>query len=200
MRCKDIERLIVNASEGGVNQEELRAIEDHVSSCEQCARLHEELEGIRVCLRNSSKPVLPDELVKKTQELCYREMESLRGAPQKSERRIRNHSIPKLIWAAITSLIVITGFLLLPLIRDIELEQTFSFPAVVVLFLIIQNAGSGQCPDCAMYAADIPSHGNGLVMVLGDLDGLSDATYGPADFNWPGDNEWVARNWIDCDP
>ena len=140
MRCKDIERLIVDASEGGLNQVEIKVVKEHISSCEKCARLYEELEGIRVCLRNSSKPVLPDSLIQKTQALCNREMESLRGAPQRSERRIRNHSIPKLIWAAIASLIVITGFLLLPLIRDIELEKTFSFPAIVVLFLIIQNA------------------------------------------------------------
>jgi hypothetical protein len=140
MRCKDIERLIVGASEGGLSQEELRAIGDHVSSCVKCTRLQEELEGIRVCLRNSSQPVLPDVLIQKTRELCYAEMESLRRTPQKSERPVRNHAIPKLIWAAITSLIVITGFLLLPLIRDIEMEQPFSFPAVVVIFLIIQNA------------------------------------------------------------
>jgi hypothetical protein len=130
----------VDASEGGLGQEEIKVIEDHTSACEKCARLYEELESIRVCLKNSTKPVLPDALVQKTQELCYEEMESLRSAPEKSERRIKNQSIPKLIWAAIISFIVITGFLLLPLIRDIELEQTFSFPAVVVLFLIIQNA------------------------------------------------------------
>jgi hypothetical protein len=67
-------------------------------------------------------------------------MDALCAAPQESERRIRNHTIPRLIWAAIASLILITGFLLIPLIRDIELAETFSFPAIVVLFLIIQNA------------------------------------------------------------
>lgn len=140
MRCKDIERLIVDASEGGLSKEEIRSIEDHVSSCVKCARLQEELEGIRVCLRNSSRPILSDELIQKTRELCYAEMDSLRRAPQKSEHRTSSHPIPKLIWAAISSLIVITAFLLLPFIRDIEMEQTFSFPAVVVIFLIIQNA------------------------------------------------------------
>jgi len=139
MRCKNIERLIVDASEGGLSQEEIRAIEDHISSCVKCARLQEEWEGIRVCLRNSSKPILPDELMQKTRELCYEEIRSL-GAAQKMGHRTSIKSIPKLIWAAIASLIVITGFLMLPLLRDLELEQTFSFPAVVVLFLIIQNA------------------------------------------------------------
>jgi hypothetical protein len=66
--------------------------------------------------------------------------------------------------------------------------------------LVDQNAGSAEGPNETMYAADIPSHGNGLVLILGDLHGLSDATYGPGDFNWPGDNEWVAFNWIACDP
>ncbi len=140
MRCKDIEHLIVDASAEGLSQEEIRAIEDHISSCVKCARLQEELEGIRVCLRNSSKPILPDDLIQKTRALCYKEMESHKSAAQKVDHHIANHSIPKLIWAAIASLIVITGFLLLPLLRDLEMEQTFSFPAVVVLFLIIQNA------------------------------------------------------------
>jgi hypothetical protein len=140
MRCKDIERLIVEASERGLSEEEVKAIGKHVSSCARCARFQEELEGIRVCLRNSSKPVLPDDLVRKTRDLCYAEIESLRGALQKTDRPVSSRSIPKLIWAAIASLIVITGFLLLPFIRDIELEKTFSFPALVVIFLIIQNA------------------------------------------------------------
>jgi hypothetical protein len=122
------------------SQEEKRAIEDHVSSCEKCARLQEELEGIRVCLRNSSKPVLPDELGIKTQALCYEEMNSLGSPALKAESRVPSHSIPKLIWAAIASLIVLTGVLLLPFIWDLEMEQTLSFPAAVVLFLIVQNA------------------------------------------------------------
>jgi len=130
----------MEASERGLSEEELNAVEGHVSSCPRCARFQEELEGIRVCLRNSSKPVLPDDLARKTRDLCYAEIASLRSAPQKAERSERSRSIPKLIWAAIASLIVITGFLLFPLMRDIELEETFSFPALVVLFLIIQNA------------------------------------------------------------
>jgi hypothetical protein len=65
--------------------------------------------------------------------------------------------------------------------------------------LITQNLGSSQCPGCAMYAADIPPHGNGMVIILGDLHGLSDGAY-MSDFNWPADNENVARNWIFCDP
>ncbi len=139
MRCKDIERLIVDASEGGLGQEEIRDIEQHASSCAKCARFQEDLEGIRVCLKNTSAPELPDALLQRTRELCYEEIRSF-AAAQKVGYHTGHHSVPKIIWAAIASIIVMIGFLLLPLIRDLELEQTFSFPAVVVLFLIIQNA------------------------------------------------------------
>lgn len=139
MRCQDIERLIIRGSETELSLEEARAIEGHVSSCAKCARFQEDLEGIRLCLRNSTKPVLSDELSQRTQEICYAEMRSL-AATRRPIRRVCNHSIPKFVWAAIGSLIIITGILSLPLIRDIELEQSFSFPAVVVLFLIVQNA------------------------------------------------------------
>jgi hypothetical protein len=83
---------------------------------------------------------LPDELIQRTRETCHAEIESFKEVAKKADRRIRDHTIPRLIWAAIATFILITGLLLLPLIRDIELEQTFSFPAVFVLFLIVQNA------------------------------------------------------------
>ncbi len=65
--------------------------------------------------------------------------------------------------------------------------------------LITQNLGSSQCPGCPMYAADISPHGNGMVIILGDLHGLSDGAH-MSSFNWPADNEDVARNWIFCAP
>jgi hypothetical protein len=64
--------------------------------------------------------------------------------------------------------------------------------------LILQNPGSGQCPLCPMYAADIPSHGNGLVAILGDLHGLTDGAHMAEPYNWSADNEWVAINWLTC--
>ncbi len=64
--------------------------------------------------------------------------------------------------------------------------------------IILQNAGSNQNAGGAMYAADVPSHGNGWVAILGDVDGLSDnAWLGP--FNWGADNGWIAFNWLFCD-
>jgi hypothetical protein len=63
--------------------------------------------------------------------------------------------------------------------------------------LIHQNPGSTSGPGQEMYAMDVPSHGNGWVAILGDLHGLTDASY-MSDFNWSADNEWIPLNWIVC--
>jgi hypothetical protein len=65
--------------------------------------------------------------------------------------------------------------------------------------LILQNHSATYGADQPMYAADIPSHGNGWVIILGDMHGLSDGAW-MSDWNWSADNEDVARNWLLCDP
>ncbi len=65
--------------------------------------------------------------------------------------------------------------------------------------LILQNHAATYGADQPMYAADIPSHGNGWVAILGDMHGLSDGAW-MSDWNWSADNEDVARNWLVCDP
>jgi hypothetical protein len=65
--------------------------------------------------------------------------------------------------------------------------------------LIKQNASSTQGANLPMYMADVPSHGNGMVIILGDLHGLSDDAH-MGSFNWPADNERIPYNWVSCDP
>jgi hypothetical protein len=78
---------------------------------------------------------------------------------------------------------------------------TASYPPSADGVLIRQNPGSGQGPLEEMYMVDIPSHGNGWVAILGDIDGLADAAEDapdPPNWNYPADNEWVALNWLMC--
>jgi hypothetical protein len=49
--------------------------------------------------------------------------------------------IPKYIWAALASLTTLTVILLSLLLTEFNLERPLSFQTVVVLFLMIQNAG-----------------------------------------------------------
>jgi len=140
MRCKDIERLIIDASEGILSQEEWRAIAQHVAQCTECACFQDDLKNIRVSVKEMSTLTLPDEQERRTRVLCHEELSSRLASEKQRVTQTHPSPVPWVIWAALISLIVLTAFLLVSLFKDIGLNQPLSFESVFVLCLILQNA------------------------------------------------------------
>ncbi len=141
MKCKDIERLIIDFREDELGAEKLSAIEEHVERCAECASLRNDLRKIRGYLRRMPRPVLSAELAKKTQSMCQVALGQmpLLGARKNAQNHLR--AIPKFIWAALFSLIVLTAILILVLLKDFDLKLPLSLQTAVILALMIQNAG-----------------------------------------------------------
>ncbi|MFC2165039.1 zf-HC2 domain-containing protein [Acidobacteriota bacterium] len=140
MRCKDIERLMIDGLERTLSGQNLNAIEQHVIRCSSCARFLEDLQKIRNGLRAFSCPSPSDELVKKTRALCHTEMEDMRVSDSGTIQRIRPRSIPRIIWAALFALVVLTGILIVSLLINFEVEESLSLKTVLTFTLIFQNA------------------------------------------------------------
>lgn len=140
MKCKDIERLIIESSEKDLSAEELFGIEQHISECVKCARFHEDLEKIRLYFKGMTLPAPPDELVRQTRLLCLAKIRTLYEAERKIAGQILLMRIPRLIWIALFSLTALTLVWIFPLIKDFSSDKPLSFQAVAVLFLMIQNA------------------------------------------------------------
>lgn len=87
--------------------------------------LEDDLREIRTHLRGLTIPMPTEEFYEQTRLLCH--------------AKLRDSSIPKFVWAALAVLLVLTGVLMLPLGREIGLEQPLSLPAVGVLILVLQN-------------------------------------------------------------
>ena len=87
--------------------------------------LEDDLREIRTHLRSVTIPMPTEEFYEQTRLLCH--------------AKLRDSSIPKFVWAALAVLLVLTGVLMLPLGREIGLEQPLSLPAVGVLILVLQN-------------------------------------------------------------
>ncbi len=140
MRCKDIERLIIDSSEE-TSAEELSAVREHVEHCARCAQLQDDLRKIRVHLKGMRRPVPAEELLKRTQSMCHDKMSSLHRA--KAIISAKNHLrlIPKYIWVALALLIILTGIFMLWLLKDFRLSLPLSLQTAIVLMLMIQNAG-----------------------------------------------------------
>ena len=140
MRCKDIERLIIDSSDEDLSAEELRTIEKHVARCALCARFQDDLEKIRMGVKTIPQPALPPDLAQKTRLRCHTELSQQPAATARIGKLIPSDPIPKYVWAALLPLIFFTVILIVPIFKEIRLDQTLTFASVVALTIIIQNA------------------------------------------------------------
>jgi len=140
MRCKDIERLIIESPDEDLSQEELGAIEKHVARCAFCARFQDEFEKIRTGVKTIPQPILPPDLAQKTRLRCQAEISRQSAAATKIAKLIPSDPVPKYVWAALFPLILLTVFVLAPTLKEIRLDQTLTFTSAAALTIIIQNA------------------------------------------------------------
>lgn len=141
MKCKDIERLVIESSKDELSAEDLSRIKQHILHCSKCAQLEDDLKKIRIFLKKTAPPSPPVELVRQTQLMCHTEINAFKAGVKKFPGLSSSRLIPKYMWAALIMLITLTVILFSPLLTEFNLEQPLSFQAVVVLFLMIQNAG-----------------------------------------------------------
>jgi hypothetical protein len=141
MKCKDIERLVIESSKDELSTEDLSRIKQHILHCSKCVQLEDDLKKIRIFLKKTAPPTPPAELVRQTQLMCHTEIKVLKAGVKNFSGLSSSRLIPKYIWAALGSLITLTVILLSPLLTEFNLEQPLSFQTVAVFFLMIQNAG-----------------------------------------------------------
>ncbi len=141
MKCKDIERLVIESSKDELSAEDLSRIKQHILHCSKCAQLEDDLRKIRIFLKKTAPPTPPVELVRQTQLMCHTEIKALKAGVKKFPGLSSSRLIPKYMWAALIMLITLTVILFSPLLTEFNLERPLSFQTVVVLFLMIQNAG-----------------------------------------------------------
>jgi len=140
MRCKDIERLIIDSSDEDLSLEELGTIEKHVAHCALCARFRDELEKIRMGVKTIPQPILLPDLAQKTRLKCQAEISQQPATATKIAKLIPSDPIPKYVWAALLPLILLTVFVLAPTLKGVRLDQTLTFASAAALTIIIQNA------------------------------------------------------------
>lgn len=140
MRCKDIERLIIDSSDEDLSSEELDGIEQHVAHCAHCVRFQDDLEKIRMCVKTILQPTPPPDLVHKTGVICHAEISSKPGEAAGITSQAPSRPMPKYVWPVLLLLILLTAFVMAPALKNIRFDQPLTFESVAVLILVIQNA------------------------------------------------------------
>ena len=139
MRCKDIEHLIIESSERKLIKQEQLTIDQHVLHCASCKSFMEELEKIHCSIEAVPLPSLSNKLESETREMCHAEIRAQQEMALAQIRQTRFTTIPKYIWAALFTLIILTLILFVPSIKDFKLGESLSFEIAVILMIIIQN-------------------------------------------------------------
>ncbi len=140
MRCKNVERLIIEATERKLNDVEKTAIEEHTKQCALCASFQNNFGDIHSAVKSIPVPQLDSDLEEKTWAMCHKEIRSQRAFDRAGSSRIRRSNVPALVWGALASLTIITTVIVVPQVKDFRLDQSMTFANIVGLSLILQNA------------------------------------------------------------
>jgi anti-sigma factor RsiW len=140
MRCQDIERLILDADERELSQEERRSIEQHLDQCAACGSFRDLWEDLQASFQKAPAPGLPSGLEERVRLACHEELSSRLQRRTRRARSTTSAAVPWPIWAALAVLTVLTAVFLVPGIEEFLQNQKATLEAVLVLGLILQNA------------------------------------------------------------
>lgn len=140
MRCQDVERLILEASERELRREERAEVEQHVAQCAACASFRDFRQDLQNGLRNAVPPTLPAELDERVRLACRAELKArLESAAGPATAR-RSAAVPWPIWAALGVLTVLTLAVLIPGLEEFRQGQKLTAGVALALGILLQNA------------------------------------------------------------
>lgn len=148
MRCQDVERLILEASERELSAEDELAVEQHLAKCVGCAGFAGFWKELHAASQEQALPKLAPQLEERVRLRCRVELKA------ELKSRLRPEPLPPLypapsrpsapvpwpVWAALAVLTVLTLSFLIPGIEEFLQEQKFSALSILLFVLLLQNA------------------------------------------------------------
>ncbi|MBU4203374.1 MAG: zf-HC2 domain-containing protein, partial [Acidobacteria bacterium] len=135
MDCENYEKLIIDSGGNRLSDAEAARLDAHLRECLRCSRFKEEMKRLHAFIDTSSPPELPRALDSRTRSLCHERLRSIRSAAGRAGRT----PIPGFVWTALYGIILITGFLALPYVKELRGEGPLSYQTLAALALVIQN-------------------------------------------------------------
>lgn len=140
MKCKEIQRWLIDLSEETLEEDRLSQVEEHVTQCAECSLFEEDLKKIRLVIKKTKTPAPSEDLFRRTQLMCHEALKMSNSAASGFLGRIKGASIPAYIWLVFSLLIVLTVIVILPFLKELRSDEPLSLQAVLTLSLMIQNA------------------------------------------------------------
>lgn len=132
MRCRDVERLIIEGEDRELSREERSFVAGHLRGCVRCRGFEADRAVIRDEIAAVRWPALPDTLVRRTRRMV---LESGPGA--------RPAAVPGWVLIAMAVVTVVTGLWLAVSLADVTPDMTLAdlpIAGLAAVFIIVQNA------------------------------------------------------------
>jgi len=131
LRCRDVERLMLEGEDRALPAEERGLVEEHVRSCTRCRGFAADRALVRAELAGIRWPAPPEELVLRTRRM-------LRDAGAAAPA-----AVPAWVLVALAAVTIITSIWLAAWLPDVTPEMILAdlpFGGLVAIFIIVQNA------------------------------------------------------------
>ena len=139
MRCKQAEKLLIEAAQIDLAPVIKTKLDAHILSCPKCASFSKNFEMIREGIENIKTPGPTMELLKMTGVLCHNELiEQAEAVISESSHRLTTKT-PRLVWAALGAFVILTIVWAFPILKNLATDQTITQQTIVVIAIIIQN-------------------------------------------------------------
>ncbi len=137
MKCKQIEKLIIDTPEGELDAHTKEIIANHLSTCAKCKCFAENMHWIRNKLSSLECEPPPDHLVQRTKSLCHIELGTKWALHENTV--LQNPHIPKWVWTSFFIVLALMQLFVVPLFIENTMAQNLNFQWFVGLIIIIQN-------------------------------------------------------------
>lgn len=137
MKCKQIEKLIIDTPEGKLDSHTKEIIANHLSTCAKCKCFADNMDWMRNQLSSLECESPPDYLLQRTTSLCHIELETKLALDQKTVPQ--NPHIPKWVWMLFFIVLALMQLFVVPSFIENTMVQNISFQWFVGLIIIIQN-------------------------------------------------------------
>jgi len=139
MRCKKVEKLIIEASQTEIDPKIRDEIEAHVMTCQNCAAFREKLIEIRENINGLKSPVPTEQIIERTKALCHNEMIKQGESTVEKRYPAKIISIPKFVWITFGALLILTIIWAIPVLRELIETKVITRQAILIAIIFVQN-------------------------------------------------------------
>lgn len=140
MNCREIQERLLKGEPGSDAKETNPDWLAHINKCDECRKLIQDLNFVRINLGHLTPGPVPDPLDQRVARQCHDEINSMTPDTVTGHAKPGWLMIPPLVWVGIALLIVLTFASITPIVGDLLSSEPLSERGLFTLIVIGQNA------------------------------------------------------------